>query len=103
MTTNITLELSAEVAESLTKLAEEAQLSVSELAEAILTSYIAEPVEREEVDLELELTPEEIAELDASVTEANKPDAKWYTQEEIDQRLERRAQERQARKRTGVA
>ncbi len=106
MTTNITLELSAEVAESLTKLAEEAQLSVNELVEAVLVGYVAGQPEPEEIDLALILTPEEIVELNASIVEADKPDNKWYTDEEAEVELARIiAERRTARKqaKTGAA
>jgi len=93
MNTNITVELSLELAESLTQLAQEARLSLSELAQMVLVSYVSEQTLDQS---ELELTEEELVELDASFAEADKPGAIWYSDAEANQELDRLIAERRA-------
>lgn len=50
MTKNITLELPAHLAENLLKLAAAENLSVNELAEAVLSDYVSEQIEYATLD-----------------------------------------------------
>jgi len=76
MTEN-TVTLSPELAENLQKLAQAAQLSVDELAETVLKSYVQE---QETLDVPGNI---EIAEVNASIVRAKQPGAKWYSDEEV--------------------
>ena len=85
---NVTLSLPDEMAEQLMQIARTNQVSVDELASAVLAGYIDEQATDDGVDYEL--TPEELTELKASFEqgEAEFKAGKYYTQHDMDLLLE---------------
>ncbi len=98
MSTSITIELTEELMQSLNKIAETEQVSVSQIAEAALSTYLNNWAILEED----ELGEEELAILDASVNEAEQPGAIWYSDDEAKTELDAVMAERRNPKKSGA-
>lgn len=86
------INVSPELNQDLQKLAEAEQVSVDELAEAVLADFVNKRV----LLFNEEPNDEEIAAVTASIKEAEQPGAKWYEDEEFDQTLDQELARRKA-------
>jgi hypothetical protein len=94
-----TLTVTNELLYNLQKIAEAESLSVDELATNVLNHYVTGRLATNGE----EPGDDEITAVNASIVEAEKPDAIWYSDKEFDKELNRVIAARRANKRTGAA